>query len=104
MITTDSESLNKRRRTDTELPNYTGYGYNRESQRDSYDDIDYELPRVGYESTYTTNYEPTRNYELRATTPPGYMSKTRPKSVGIDALPTELIQEGKRKRKPKHYY
>lgn len=90
MIIADSESLNKRRRTDPELPNYIGYGYNYKSQRDSYDDIDYELPRVGYE-LYTTNYELTRNYELQVTTPPGYVSKTRPKLVGIDALPTKLI-------------
>lgn len=104
MIIVDSKSLNKRRRADTELPNYTGYGYNRESQRDSYDDIDYELPRAGYELIYTANYELTQNYELRVIISPGYISKIRPKSVGIDALPAELIQEGKRKRKPKHYY
>lgn len=76
-----SELLNKRQRaTDYELP-YLGY----------------ELPYEGHELLYTdyepTNYEPTRrDYELRATTLPGYVSKTRPKLVSIDALPTELIQ------------
>lgn len=95
MIILTIELLNKRQRTvDYELPNanYIGYGYNYESQRNSYERINPELPYAGYELLYTTNYELTRrNYELQATILLGYMSKTRPKSVGIDALPTELI-------------
>lgn len=58
---------------------------------------DYESPRIGYELLYIgyepTNYELTRrDYELRAIILLGYISKTRPKTVGINVLPTELIQ------------
>lgn len=104
MITTN-EPPNKRQRAESyESPNANYIGLDYELQRDSYgDNRDQELLHLGYESLY--NYELVRrNYELRATTLPGYVSRIRPKSVGIDAPPTELIQDGKRKRKPKHYY
>lgn len=102
-----NESPNKRQRqraADHESPNANHTGYDHEPQRDSHD---HEPPHTGYELPHITNHEPTRRdheSQTRATTPPGYMSKTRPKSVGIDAPPTDLIQEGKRKRKPKHHY
>lgn len=59
--------------------------------------VDYESPHIGYELLYTgyepTNYELTqRDYKLRVTTLLGYVSKIRPKTVGINILPTELIQ------------
>lgn len=67
MITTTNELLNKRQRAD------------------------YELPQTGHELLYT-NYDPIRrDYESRAITLLGYVSKIRPKSVGIDALSAELI-------------
>lgn len=100
VITATDESPNKQRRrtVDHESPNanQTGHGHDQESQSDSHEH-DHESPHTGHEPTRT-------DHESRPTTPPGYASKTRPKTVGIDAPPSELIQQGKRKRKPKHHY